>query len=77
MAITLELTPAAEALLSDLAEQDGQDKKVCLTIPGLVIVKDLTTANLEDVIRWCHRQYYFETLQPCDCLSRQKPAATL
>ena len=27
MAITLELTPAAEALLSDLAEQDGQDKK--------------------------------------------------
>ena len=27
MAITFELTPAAEALLSDLAEQDGQDKK--------------------------------------------------
>jgi len=27
MAITLELAPAAEALLSDLAEQDGQDKK--------------------------------------------------
>ncbi len=27
MTITLDLAPATEALLSDLAEQDGQDKK--------------------------------------------------
>lgn len=27
MAITLELAPASEALLSDLADRDGQDRK--------------------------------------------------
>ena len=27
MAITLELAPASEALLSDLADRDGQDKR--------------------------------------------------
>ena len=83
MAVTVEFGDGTQYVLT-LISPKSVEAYFCLnaptlylTIPGLVIVKDLTTANLEDVIRWCHRQYYFETLQPCDCLSRQKPAATL
>lgn len=43
MSITLDLAPASEALLSDLAEQDGQDRKM--------VASSLLTAALEQAAR--------------------------
>ena len=37
---------------------------MCLSVPGLVVVEGLESADLEDIVRWCHQRYYFETLRP-------------
>ena len=54
MAITLELAPASEALLSDLADRDGQDRKT--------VAASLLAAALEHAAHECEVEAVLEGL---------------